>query len=58
MKAREFIKQLEEAIAASGEHDPEVVVNAPTILTGLQRVYATPLEQGEQECYVVIDITK
>jgi flagellar capping protein FliD len=56
MTARQLIKQIERAIEESGELDPELVVNTKTQLTGRIEVVATPLEQGEQEYYVVLNL--
>lgn len=55
MKATELIKKIEEAIQSSGEADCTVVLHTGTSLLGLRSVYATPLEQGEQEIYIILD---
>jgi hypothetical protein len=56
MTAGQLINKIERAIEESGEHDPELVVNTKTQLTGRIEVVATPLEQGEQEYYVVLNV--
>lgn len=58
MKARQLIKDIEKAILESGEHDPDLVVNTKTELTGRIQTIATPLQQGEQEYYVVLNLVE
>ena len=56
MTARQLIKKIERAIEESGEYDPNLVVNTKNQLTGLIEVVSTPLAQGEQEYYVVLNL--
>jgi len=56
MKAKQLIKDIEKAIENSGELDPELVVNTQKFLTGKIETIATPLEQGEQEIYIVLSV--
>jgi hypothetical protein len=56
MKAKQLIKDIQRAILESGEYDPDLVINTRTELTGRIQTVATPLQQGEQEYFVVLNI--